>query len=221
MVVLRLVYWRLAIVPVEIPHLVIEPEISMIHSVRIKHRNDLENKHLSQNISSFAISQQKLYEPFYEKGRVCLWGMHSGCKHDDRIIVHLMGSFFGKRKYFLADHRFFLSKGLYVAFGRDCYKFDFSSLVWICDSFLVIVFLTMNDRFLFFLSPIQKGDQIVIGVWLIYSKIAISPLVLFPSGCGLILLFFLEKQIVCRSYGLPYFAFLCLISKCTLKMAVL
>ena len=77
--------------------------------------------------------------------------MHSCCKHDDRVVVHLMRSFFGIGKYLFTDNWFFLSEGLYIALGGDCNQLYFSPLVGVGNSLLMIVVFIMKELF-FFLS---------------------------------------------------------------------
>ena len=45
----RLFYARLPIIPVEVPQLVVEAEVSVLHSVGVEHGNHLEDKDLAQH----------------------------------------------------------------------------------------------------------------------------------------------------------------------------
>lgn len=65
--------------------------------------------------------------------------MNPCSKHDDRIVVHFMRSFFGKRKYFFTDDWLFFSKRFDVVFGSDRNQFDFSPLIRVSDCLLMIV----------------------------------------------------------------------------------
>lgn len=82
----RLFYARLPIIPVEVPQLVVEAEVSVLHSVGVEHGNHLEDKDLAQHEAGLAIAEEEADEAFDEVRGRCFGWVHPGSQQDDRAV---------------------------------------------------------------------------------------------------------------------------------------
>lgn len=82
----RLFDARLPVVPVEVPQLVVEAEVAVLHSIGVEHRNHLEDEELAQHEAGLAVTEQEADEALGEVGGRGFGGMHPCSQQDDRAV---------------------------------------------------------------------------------------------------------------------------------------
>jgi hypothetical protein len=74
------------IVPIEVLVEYVHTVMAMVNPIRVKHRDDLDHKHLPNKGSPNILGYQKLDQPLHDKTRGCLSRMHAGSDQNYRLF---------------------------------------------------------------------------------------------------------------------------------------